>query len=76
MANKKTTQNIDLGYKGDWCEQTAEFAKYTGDMIIMERNYRRAIECYETGGFPEEALRVAKILGDRAKISELEEKLK
>jgi hypothetical protein len=70
-----TDKNIDLAYKGDWCEQTAEFAKYIGDRETMERNYRRAIEAYETGGFTDQALRVARIIDDREKISELEGKL-
>ena len=72
MAEK----NTDLAYKGDWCEQTAEFAKYLGDSMTMERNYRRAIEAYETGGWTEQALRVAKKIGDREKIRELEGKLR
>ncbi len=72
MENK----NIDLAYKGDWCEQTAELAKHLGNLTIMESNYRRAIEAYETGGWTEQALRVARILGDRDKIRELEDKLK
>ena len=42
-----TNKNTDLAYKGDWCEQTAEFAKAMGDLTTMERNYRRAIEAYE-----------------------------
>ncbi len=72
MTNKDT----NLAYKGDWCEQTAEFAKYIGDFATMERNYRRAIEAYETGGWTEQALRVAKIIGDTEKIKILEDKLK
>ena len=71
-----TEKNSDLAYKGDWCEQTAEFAKAIGNTEIMERNYRRAIDAYESGGWTEQALRVAKILNDPKKISELETKLK
>ncbi|MBP7708493.1 hypothetical protein KA107_02315 [Candidatus Pacearchaeota archaeon] len=69
-------KNVDLAYKGDWCEQTAEFANAIGNIEIRDRNYRRAILAYETGGFLDQALRVAKILGDSEKIKDLEGKLK
>ena len=52
MENK----DINLAYKGDWCEQTAELAKVLGDDTTMQRNYQRAIEAYETGGWTEQAL--------------------
>lgn len=70
-----TTKNADLGYKGDWCEQTGDFAKKLGDREIMERNYQRAIDAYETGGWIEQALNVARKLGDRSRITDLENKL-
>lgn len=72
MANK----NADLAYKGDWCEQTAEFAKAIGNEEIRIRNYRRAIKAYEEGGWIEQALRVARIIDDREKIQDLEALLK
>ena len=72
MENK----NTNLAYKGDWCEQTAELARYLGDLTAMERNYRRAIEAYETGGWTDQALKVARIIGDEEKIKDLEGKLK
>ena len=68
-------KNIDLGYKGDWYEQTAEFAKACNDIETAEINYRRAIEVYEKGGFLERALKVARIIRDHKKIGELEGKL-
>lgn len=71
-----TEKNIDLGYKGDWCEQTAEFAEKCNDLKTAERNYRRAIEAYEQGGWIEQALKVARKLSDQEKINELEAKLK
>ena len=71
-----TDKNIDLAYRGDWCEQTAELAKAMGDMAMMEKNYRRALVDYETGGWIEQAIRVAKILGDTEKSKALEEKLR
>jgi len=72
MENKNTNRV----YKGDWCEQTAELAQYLGDLTTMERNYRRAIEAYEIGGGTEQALKVARIIGDKEKIKDLEDKLK
>ncbi|MBS3072171.1 hypothetical protein J4408_04230 [Candidatus Pacearchaeota archaeon] len=71
-----TDKNTNLGYKGDWCEQTAELARTCGDEITTKRNYWRAIEAYEIGGLTEQALRVAIIIGDNKKIKELEGKLK
>lgn len=70
------TKNYYLAYKGDFFEQNAELAKFLGNKDMVQISYRRAIEAYETGGFPEEALRVAKIIDDRYKILELEEKIK
>ena len=71
-----TTKNTDLAYKGDWCEQTAEFAEACNDQETAERNYRRALEAYESGGWTEQALKVARKLRDQEKINELETKLK
>lgn len=71
-----TERNTDLGYKGDWCEQTAEFAEACNDQETAERNYQRAIEAYEKGGWIEQALKVARKLRDHSKIRELEAKLK
>lgn len=71
-----TTKNMNLGYKGDFCEQTAELATACGNREIADRNYRRAIESYQIGGFTEEALRVARKINDIPKIKELEEMLK
>ena len=71
-----TDKDADLGYKGDWCEETAELAIVFGDEITMKRNYWRAIEAYETGGWTEQALRVARLIGDKEKINKLESKVK
>ena len=73
MTNEK---NTDLAYKGDWCEQTAEFAEACGNKEIRDRNYRRAIEAYETGGWITQALNVARKIKDQEKISELERNLR
>ncbi len=72
----KQEKNYDLAYKGDFFEQNAELAKAMGNREFVERSYRRAIEAYETGGWIEQALKVARILEDREKIRELEEKLR
>ena len=69
-------KDINLAYKGDWYEQTAELAKALGDYTTMQRNYQRAIEAYETGGWLEQALKVAKLIENREKIRELEDRLK
>lgn len=69
-------RNINLAYKGDWCEQTAEFAEACGNLLIRDRNYIRAMEAYETGGWIEQALRVARKINLKDKIKELETRLK
>jgi len=69
-------KNTDLAYKGDWCEQTAEFAEACSDYETAQVNYRRALEAYEQGGWIKQALKVARKLRDQGKISELETKLK
>ncbi len=69
-------QNRDLAYKGDWCEQTAEFAIACGDKETATRNYARAISSYEEGGWFLQALNVARKMGDSEKIKDLEGKLK
>jgi capsule polysaccharide export protein KpsE/RkpR len=69
-------RNTKLGYKGDWCEQTAEFAEACNDRETAERNYRRALEAYESGGWLERALKVARKLRYQEKIDEIEAKLK
>ncbi|MBM3232542.1 hypothetical protein FJZ18_00025 [Candidatus Pacearchaeota archaeon] len=73
---EEKNKDTNLAYKGDWCEQTAELARVMGNKEIMERNYRRAIEAYELGGWLDQAIRVAKIIDDSDKVRELEEKLR
>jgi hypothetical protein len=69
-------KNINLAYKGDFFEQNAELAKAYGNQEMVQISYRRALGYYETGGWIEQALKVARILDDKPKISELEAKLK
>lgn len=70
------TKNIDFAYKGDYFEQTAEFAEACGELVTRERCYQKAIEAYKIGGWIEQALKVARKIQDLEQIRDLEGKLK
>lgn len=70
-----TKKNYDLGHKGYWFEQNAELAEKCNQQEIVQSGYRKAMDFYEQGGFIDQALRIARKIGDSKKAKELESRL-
>ena len=62
------TTSFDLGHKGYWFEQTAEFAERINERTERNTNYGKAFEAYLQGGWFNQALRIAKLIPDEGKV--------